>query len=405
MKEKQMVPPSHSTRLRRIRVLVVALLEILVLSLLPVACRQTKTHARAPEVDSKNLKQTVVVATLDCPLPEHKNAIWCSTFQMAWDKLKQDIIGEPIQIPAAQELADRLNRSQFPIESIEEKSYYVAAGFVENGIVKQIRKEMAARFPSEPVPPFDDKYSTRPDTIIAYAYLNVDVGFQFPYWTCPNAFEFQDSGGTHTSVTAFSAPSPWQWGSEPIRGQVDILNYEDGQPPETTQFAVDLSRQTQPYQVILACMPHHGTFDGTVKALRQRINEFKADPDYEVLRKLGSIDTLTVPDVATKLMHRFNEMLNKDLGNAKWPETFISEAMQRIDFSLSRTGVVLKSEALVRPATRAGPAHEQKPRHLHFDRPFLICVQKREPNATPFFLMWVDNAELMKPYGGGDQGS
>ena len=37
-------------------------------------------------------------------------------------------------------------------------------------------------------------------------------------------------------------------------------------------------------------------------------------------------------------------------------------------------------------------------RHLHLDRPFLICVRKREPNATPSFLMWMDNAELMKPY-------
>jgi len=26
----------------------------------------------------------------------------------------------------------------------------------------------------------------------------------------------------------------------------------------------------------------------------------------------------------------------------------------------------------------------------------LICVKKRQPGATPFFLMWVDNAELMQ---------
>ena len=73
----------------------------------------TRTY-QAKDVDSKSLKQTAVVATLDCPLPEHKNAIWCSTFQMAWDKLKQDIIGEPIQVLGAEELADRLNRAQFP---------------------------------------------------------------------------------------------------------------------------------------------------------------------------------------------------------------------------------------------------------------------------------------------------
>lgn len=35
---------------------------------------------------------------------------------------------------------------------------------------------------------------------------------------------------------------------------------------------------------------------------------------------------------------------------------------------------------------------------LHLDRPFLICVKKREPGAAPFFLMWVDNSELMQKF-------
>ena len=72
--------------------------------------------------------------------------------------------------------------------------------------------------------------------------------------------------------------------------------------------------------------------------------------------------------------------------------------MQRIDFTLSRTGVIVRSWSL-------GMVKSAAPRCLRFDRPFLICVQKREPNATPFFLMWVDNAELMKPYAAGDKGS
>jgi len=156
--------------LTRAEILVVVLVGGFILSLLPAGCRQTRSHARAAEVDSKDLKQTVVVATLDCPLPEHKNAIWCSTFQMAWDKLKQDVIGEPVQIPAVQELADRLNRLQFPGESIEEKSYYAVAGFAKNGIIKQIQKEMKRRFPSEPVPTFDSRYRTLPDAIVAYAF-------------------------------------------------------------------------------------------------------------------------------------------------------------------------------------------------------------------------------------------
>ena len=52
-----------------------------------------------------------------------------------------------------------------------------------------------------------------------------------------------------------------------------------------------------------------------------------------------------------KLTHHFDELLGKHLGNPKWPDTFIFEAMQKIDFTLSRTGVVLKSEA------RRGSSH------------------------------------------------
>jgi hypothetical protein len=240
-----MVRQCGLTRLIRIEVLIVAFVVLLVFSLLPGACRQTKTHARATEVDSKNLKQTVVVATLDCPLPEHKNAIWCATFQMAWDKLKQDIIGEPIQIPAAQELADRLNRSQFPTGSIEEKSYYAAAGPVKNGIIEQIQKEMKRRFPSEPVPTFDSRYGTLPDVVLAYAYLNVDVGFQHPYYVYRRGFGFLGSDGVGTEVTAFCAQALRQTSaSQGVRDQVEVLYYDSGGSSGVPQFAVDLSKQT-----------------------------------------------------------------------------------------------------------------------------------------------------------------
>ena len=304
-----MVRPCHSTRLRRIEVLIAALGGLLALSLLPVACRQTKTHARAAEVDSKNLKQTVVVATLDCPLPEHKNAIWCSTFQMAWDKFKQDIIGEPVQVLGAEELAGRLNRSQFPTGSIEERSYYAAAGFVKKGIIQQIQKEMKQRFPSEPVPTFDSSYHT-PDVILAYAYLNVGIEFEHPFYTYLEGFYFADSTGKSTGVTAFCGHSAKPNSNmERVRDQVEVLYYENGHYSEDDQFAADLSKQTQPYQVILARMPRCGTFGESVRALRESIAAFERNPDYEKLRKLRPGDSVIVPDVLYRLTHHFDESI------------------------------------------------------------------------------------------------
>jgi hypothetical protein len=39
------------------------------------------------------------------------------------------------------------------------------------------------------------------------------------------------------------------------------------------------------------------------------------------------------------------------------------------------------------------------PKKLHFDRPFLIYLKKRDA-ARPFFVMWVDNAELLQAWKG-----
>ena len=334
----------NAKRRKRVELLVVVLLGVFVLSLLPVGCRQTKTHARAPEVDSKNLKQTVVVATLDCTLPEHKSAIWCATFQMAWDKLKQDIIGEPIQVLGAEELAKRLNGAPFPTSSIEEKSYYATAGFVKNGILEQIRKDMAKRFPHEPAPIPDKQYTTQSNIIAAYAFLNVSIEFEQPFYTYRGEFAFADSAGKGTAVTAFCGHSAKPDSNmERVRNQVEVLYHERGHYSEDDQFAVDLSRQTQPYQVILARMPRCGTFAENTKILRERIAAFERNPDHETRRKLRPGDSLIVPDVLYRLTHHFDDLLGKHLVNPKWADIFISEAMQRIDFTLSRTGVTVRS--------------------------------------------------------------
>ncbi|HSV99537.1 MAG TPA: hypothetical protein VLI39_05150 [Sedimentisphaerales bacterium] len=182
-----------------------------------------------------------------------------------------------------------------------------------------------------------------------------------------------------------------------VRKQVDILHYTDGDTPDSLEFAVDLCTHTKPYQVILARVPRCDTLGETHQVMRERIAKFKEDPDYAALSKLRPIDTLVAPDVLYKLTHHFDELLGKDLAKAQWQGNYMFDAMQKIDFTLSRTGVILKSEARM-ATTRGGISPQQvlKPRHLRFDKPFLICVKKREPDATPFFLMCVDNTELMQ---------
>jgi hypothetical protein len=57
-----MVRPCHSKGLTRVEVLA-ALAGVFALVLLPVACRRSKSVVTSAEIDSKNLRQTTVVAT------------------------------------------------------------------------------------------------------------------------------------------------------------------------------------------------------------------------------------------------------------------------------------------------------------------------------------------------------
>ena len=215
---------------------------------------------------------------------------------------------------------------------------------------------------------------------MAYAYLNVDVRFTHPYYANDYPFTFLGSDGRQTKVASFcSYPPEPDPSSVPVREQVEILHYEYGDAPEAAEFIVDLCRHTQPYQVILAHMPRCATLGQAAQSIQERTELFKKDPDYAVLRRLRLMDTLVVPDVLYKLTHHFEELLGKKLGNERRQGHTIFEALQKIDFSLSRTGVVLRSEA--RMGTASSSTRGLEPRHLRFDRPFLICVKKREPGA------------------------
>ena len=144
-------------------------------------------------------------------------------------------------------------------------------------------------------------------------------------------------------------------------------------------------------------VPVASTLRETVATVEQAISAFKDDPDYDTLRRLRPIDHLTVPDVLYKLTHHFRELEGKGLDHPHLRGMFVSMALQKIDFSLSRTGVVLRSTGIF-GASRSRSAQIAKPRYLYFNRPFLIYVKKRQPDAQPFFVMWVDNAELLKSY-------
>src|SRR5262249_28386394 len=90
---------------------------------------------------------TVVLPTLDTPIPEGKSALWCASFQMAWERLKRDVTKGPVRLTDAEEVTRRLNDAPSAANTVNERDTYAAGGLVRDGVVSEIKREMARCFP------------------------------------------------------------------------------------------------------------------------------------------------------------------------------------------------------------------------------------------------------------------
>jgi hypothetical protein len=342
--------------------------------------QQAKYTGRAATFsgDSQKLKQTVIVPTLDSPCLPGKNVIWCSSFQLAWNEMKDKVIGAPLQVIGAEEIAARLNAAKQSSSDLDSKSFYVAGGSTKDGVIDKIKKDMAAKFPSHVLPDFSDVNNG----IFAYSYLKANVPFKYPFEQAK--LVFGDSQSEKTPVEAFGV---WNLLEryDKIRKQVEILYcpQERERDRRIKECVIDLCKDSKPYQVIVAMVKPEGSLAESLEYVRLRVDDFKKSVDYERDSQLNRVDDLKIPEMFWRIDHRFRELIGRVVRNVDMP---IVEAMQTMEFRLDRSGAVLESEAKYGVSAI--------PREFLFDRPFLIYMQKREADQ-PFFVMWVDNAELL----------
>src|SRR5262245_7786199 len=94
--------------------------------------------ARTFDGSSRDLQRTVIVPTLDTPIPDGKSAIWCATIQLCWNRLRTDVAKEPPVIRGAEGLSAQFNAARVSEADLPADSFYAAAGLVRDGIVEKI---------------------------------------------------------------------------------------------------------------------------------------------------------------------------------------------------------------------------------------------------------------------------
>jgi hypothetical protein len=340
---------------------------------------------------STKLKNTRILPTLETPIEKDCSAIWCASFSAAWKTLAADIAKADIALEGSPQAAALLNKAGDPRPHIPKGCLYVAAGWNQKGIIDRIRQELKAAFPAKPAPVFP---GIDPSSFVAYSYLEANVKFTLPYFQNRKPLEFTDSLGRKTNTTSFGIRTEDDYAYYQLRGQPRVLFRKGMEGGADMEFAVDLSTQSSPSQIIVARIRREPTLVAALARIEKEENASrelrKKDPGLAgYMEAIGPNDVLLVPDLFWQISHRFSELEGRRFSNSALQGQSLDLAQQDILFRLDRSGAELKSES----KTIFAPI----PTCFVMDRPFLICMRKRGA-AMPYFVMWVDNAELLTPW-------
>jgi hypothetical protein len=334
--------------------------------------------------DSKGLKATTVVATLDTPMEKGRNTIWCASFLAAWKSLEVDLAGEPLTMQGSPPVAASLSSASDPRPDISPECLYAVAGSVKNGIVEQICRDLVKKFPGKTAPAFP---GLLPDDLVAYAYLEVSLNFSIPYLQNNKPMIFTDSSGNKTELRSFGI-CPGDTAPDKLCEQPEILyvTADANNRWKWTECVIDLDRTSRTDQIVVAAVEQRPSLAETMKYVEERIAEARKD---ESLRGAGMVKVLVVPDIAWRISHHFAQLEGQEFSNEKLKGMRIAAARQDTEFRLNRKGAHLKSESYLLMKACVSIS-----KNFIFDRPFLLYMKKRGADR-PYFVMWVDNAELL----------
>jgi hypothetical protein len=364
------------------------LLVALAVALGCVSCGPTKAPepGLSFEGNSNALKRTQIVPTLDTPLPERGNAIWCASFLAAWKVLQADVCQGSVVLADAPPACSLLNQAADPRLQVPPETLYAVAGFEDKGVLDKIRRELPAKFPGKAPPTFP---GIGQGSFVAYAYLQAQVDFGVPYFQARQALQFTEADGQQVPVYAFGIRMEDDYAYDQLRTQPRIL-YTDpeqhefrGEALNYIRFAVDLDGSSSPSQIIVACLERRSTLAAMLADLEA------VTKGVAVQERLGPRDVLLIPNLFYRVTHHFTALEHKAFQNPVLAAQQMDVAQQDIQFKLARSGAELRSES---------KSYCKPPRTDYvLDRPFLIVMRKRGV-TQPYFVMWVDNAELLQPW-------
>lgn len=312
------------------------------------------TIAPALASEDDNIK---IVPTLDDKIKG--NTMWCGTFQLIWNDLKNNIVKQDIEFSPQLDCVDNLNKSKFTKDMISEE------------LKNQIETDLMNKFgkTSEFINKFNWSNEQNETRYFLYSTLIKDLKFAMPF----DDLETGDFAGKDTKTSYFGLK---QNSNLEAREQVQVLYYNNEDDKA-------ISIQTTTNDEIILCRTN------TAKNFNQVIQKIDTEKkNYKDSTTLKPEEILKIPEIRINSEKEFKDIENKEFKDINGEKLKIEKAIQTIQFELNKKGAKVTSEAGMSVTTNG--ITEEKIRDFSFDDEFVILIKEKDKDL-PYFALNITN--------------
>lgn len=283
------------------------------------------TKSDIKEKETFNTEGVTTTLTLEDEIQD--DTIWCGTFQLIWNDLKNDLAKQDIVFTPQLKVVENLNKETFRVNDLSDKYFYKKIGTPSISLKKEIEQAIKDKFNEKSDILNDFEWENRdPKDYFLYAMLKKEFQFE-------KAFEELDNGKftDYENVSYFGIKKSSE--SEELRKQVKVLYYNS-----KDDFAIKLITK-QEDEVILCKNPKGNTFNEIYKNITTQESKYKGNKNFQ------EGELLKVPNIKMNEKTEFTEIQNKSFLFSNGDSYHIEKALQTIQFELDKTGGKIKSEA------------------------------------------------------------
>lgn len=326
-----------------------------------------KSSKTENKTELKEAQGITIVPTMNDTITS--DSLWCGTFQLIWNDLKNEYVKKDIEFSPQIEMAKNLNKSDFTTEMISENSYYKKSGEMTIKVKEEIEKAIKAKF-NETSSVLDSlNWREETDDLVLYAMLKKEFEFENEFDELENSI-FNEK---YENIRYFGTNKS---SNTAIKEQIDILYYHDME-----DFAVKINTK-QNEEVIIWRTEEAKNFSEAYNDLNKKAESYEGDIT------LGDSEQFKMPELKIANKREYVELVNKEFQYANGETHIITDAIQTIEFELNSKGGKVKSEAVMVIEKTASGLKEN--RQFLVDGTFYIFLKEKD-NEKPYLAARIDD--------------